>query len=98
MKSKAELIEMVKAAHKPELIVERSMVYQVWEDGEVTLQKAGELFNQRNLHLMRGGSFNSPLSKDDMPVKERDHGYAVVEREDAVELHNAITGNEIADI
>lgn len=29
-----------------------SMVYSVWEDGEVTLEKGGELFGQRNLHCI----------------------------------------------
>ena len=26
------------------------MVYSIWEDGEVTLEKGGDLFGHRNLH------------------------------------------------
>jgi hypothetical protein len=29
-----------------------SHVYQVWQDGEITLQKCGPLLWQRNLHLI----------------------------------------------
>lgn len=31
------------------------MVYSVWEDGEITLEKGGELFGQRNMHVVRMG-------------------------------------------
>lgn len=31
-----------------------SMVAQVWEDGEVTLTKGGDLLGQRSLHMIEG--------------------------------------------
>lgn len=41
--------ELAKKYHDPNLAKE-SHVYQVWHDGEITLQKAGPLLWQRNLH------------------------------------------------
>ena len=35
--------------------VEGGHVYQVWQDGEVTLQKCGSLLGQRNLHMIYPG-------------------------------------------
>lgn len=47
------------AMHSPKARqVECDSVYEVWEDGEVTLQKCGSLYGQRNLH-----SITLPFSK-----------------------------------
>ena len=35
---------------KPNEYKKPGMVYQVWQDGEITSQKCGELWKQRNLH------------------------------------------------
>lgn len=41
------------AMHSPAArLVENSHVYEIWEDGELTLQKCGSLYNQRNLHMI----------------------------------------------
>lgn len=36
--------------HKPELAKREGLVYQVWHDGEITLQKCGPLLWCRSLH------------------------------------------------
>ena len=41
--------------NNPEAPKKHGMVYQCWEDGEITLQKSGELLWQRNLHCMENG-------------------------------------------
>jgi hypothetical protein len=46
------------ALHKPEAH-KNQMVYSVWEDGEVTVEKGGELFGQRKLHTVRFGGQKS---------------------------------------
>ncbi len=53
------------------------MVYQVWEDGEITLQKAGDLLWCRNLHCIVPGTSKSVLPSL-MPCQIRKHGYVNV--------------------
>ena len=60
--------------HKPELAKQDGMVYQVWEDGEVTLQKSGDLLWRRTLHCIRPGMFE-PLPIDYFPCQKNNHGY-----------------------
>jgi hypothetical protein len=50
-----ELRAVLEAQHKPELAKCEGMVWQVWDDGEVTLQKSGELLWQRTLHQQSPG-------------------------------------------
>lgn len=51
-----EAVESAIALHsKPDLAKLEGMVYQVWEDGEVTLTKCGSLLGQRNLHMIYPG-------------------------------------------
>jgi hypothetical protein len=78
-------IEGIKALialhHKPDLAKQDGMVYQVWEDGEVTLQKAGPLLWQRSLHMIEPPIYGAKVSGELFPMhlcnpgqKER-HGY-----------------------
>ena len=46
-----KIIAAMKKAHNLELI-KQTHVHQLWEDGELTIQKAGELLGQRNLHCL----------------------------------------------
>ena len=39
--------------HRPELIETSGMVYEIWQDGEITLTKARSLYRQRGLHQIR---------------------------------------------
>lgn len=42
------------ALHKPEAR-DNPMVFEVWQDGEVTLTKGDDLFRSRNLHCVAPG-------------------------------------------
>jgi hypothetical protein len=50
------------------------MVYEVWEDGEITLTKGGDLYGTRNLHVQRYGDESKALPFDIMPVRFGKHG------------------------
>ena len=47
----SKLIEKMKEISNPEL-VNSPMVYELWQDGEVTLTKGQDLFRQRSLHCI----------------------------------------------
>lgn len=53
--NKQELRDLILSHHQPELAEETGHVRQIWEDGEITMQKSGELLWQRNLHCMLPG-------------------------------------------
>jgi hypothetical protein len=46
--------ELIASYHSPDAWKDR-MVYSVWEDGEITQEKGGELFGQRKLHTIASG-------------------------------------------
>lgn len=48
--NRAELQQLLVENHNPELLRQRGMVTQVWDDGEVTCQKSGPLLHMRSLH------------------------------------------------
>ena len=75
-----ELRDLITSKHQPELAKKPGMVWQIWEDGELTLQKSGELLWQRNLHSIKAGIV--VLTKDFMPVQEDKHGYAFIANEE----------------
>lgn len=81
MQTLQDLKDFINSKHKPELAERSGMVYQIWEDGEITLQKSGELLWQRNLHCIKSGIINI-LRKEDMPVVLESHGYAFIESEE----------------
>lgn len=62
-----ERIGAVIALHNPDAMQE-PMVYSVWEDGEITIEKGGELFGQRTTHLVSCGSTEDALPADSLPV------------------------------
>lgn len=64
---------------------EQPMVYRVWEDGEVTLEKGGELFGQRTLHMIHPGG--AALPAEWMPHQNHGgtHGYLFARDYEAVE-------------
>lgn len=51
--------------------------WQVWEDGEATLQKGGDLLWCRTLHCIKMG-FGKSLPLDLFPEKNRYNGHAYV--------------------
>ena len=84
-----DLIEFIRGCHNPTLARKSGYVTQIWEDGEITSQKSGELLWMRGLHSLLGGIPNLRLP---MPVSFRDgsHFYAYVSDEDAVSIARAI--------
>ncbi len=44
--------KLARELHNVEHSQKPGMVYQVWQDGEITLQKSGDLLWQRNLHMI----------------------------------------------
>jgi hypothetical protein len=51
----AELLAELNTLHKPELRKREGMVYEIWQDGEITLTKSGSIYGQRNLHMIVPG-------------------------------------------
>lgn len=69
--------------------VEGGHVYQVWQDGEVTLQKCGSLLWQRNLHMIYPG-FNGFDAGCEWPHKSGSNKYIYTTEEGAKTIHRAI--------
>ena len=66
----------------------KSHVYQVWEDGEITLTKCGDLYGLRSLHMTRKGQSEVRVA---MPHAHGKHSYAAVGgSKDAKQLSDAI--------
>jgi hypothetical protein len=79
--------EMI-ACNKPELAEQTGMVYQVWEDGEITLQKSGSLLWQRSLHCIKYGT---PDKKVELLYPDKHgHSYLFVTEQDANRISAAI--------
>jgi len=78
-----ELINTINKAHNPDL-ASNNMVYQIWEDGEVTLQKAGNLLWTRGLHIIYPAINGLNINYTKMPIKYHYHGYAFVSEHDII--------------
>ncbi|QKE60868.1 hypothetical protein KRONOS_213 [Vibrio phage Kronos] len=50
-----ELTKKFVAANNDDLAAQNGMVYQLWSDGEITLQKSGDLLGKRTLHCIKTG-------------------------------------------
>ncbi len=69
--------------HKPECR-ENPMVWQVWEDGEITLTKGGEVFGYRRSHMQEFGDSRKALPFECMPGNfpwNEKHAFVIVENE-----------------
>lgn len=74
----SELGVLLRRHHKPELERKDGMVYQVWEDGEITLQKSGHLMWQRSLHTIEEGEhLVKGATKVVLPCEHNNHTYVV---------------------
>lgn len=83
------IIAKVNEYHNPSLNLDcksGSHVLQIWNDGELTSTKGGELFGLRTLHLIYpGGKF--AVDPKLFPVQNsRGWGYAFVTSEQAIEI------------
>lgn len=78
-------------------LAESSMVYQVWDDGEITLQKGGTLLWNRTLHSMKQaiGKIENYI---DWPNTHGTHGYAFVCKNDAESIRELIRESIILDL
>ena len=90
--SKEESLELLKGLinkyHDKELENQPGHVRQVWEDGEITLQKSGSLLWQRSLHQMEPGLKKSRFN---MPIhSHEDHSYANIKNEKVARLIRSI--------
>ena len=66
------------ALHEPAR-QEDHMVYEVWQDGEITLTKGADLWRQRSLHCIHMGvNPEWAMPVDSMPVKMNGHGSITV--------------------
>ena len=61
--------------HKPEHKAD-PMVYEVWEDGEITLTKGGELYGQRNLHCIWPGDMTKSIPPNEFGPEYQRFGHA----------------------
>jgi hypothetical protein len=70
----AQRAAFIAAHHDPDA-KQRRMVWSIWEDGEITLEKGAELFGQRSLHMIQPPAF-APWPVGLFPVKNYagDHG------------------------
>lgn len=75
--NESEIIACVCALHDPAALQE-AMVYEVWEDGEITLTKGGAIYGQRTLHLMASGDKWMALPWDSLPLKNTKHSRIAV--------------------
>lgn len=85
------LQELINKHSNDELAKQHGMVYQVWHDGEITLQKAADLLWQRSLHTDAPGFCNIKLNVE-WPHKMRsaDNYYIFTDREGALAVRQAI--------
>lgn len=66
-----------------------NMVHQVWEDGEITLQKCGDLLWCRSLHSMKT-KLDSAISIERFPHHRWGHGYIFSTKEGCEAVREAI--------
>lgn len=88
-----ELKAFIQSASNDELAAMPGHVTQVWHDGEITIQKSGDLLGQRTLHTVRPGLECEKLS---MPPGDFQHqnqsgnGFIYCTPEDAATIRDAI--------
>ena len=86
----SEIIAQMLAKHSP-MARNMSMVYQVWEDGEVTITKGAELFGFRTLHVQAIGNPSLAVDCTQLPHQTICHGSVFCKTyEDAMLLHEMI--------
>lgn len=77
-----EMRHAIATYHAPDAKADR-MVYSVWEDGEITLEKGGELFGLRTLHMIAPGDPAKAWPKELFPVQNAQHGRIFAASSDA---------------
>jgi len=83
-----KLQEMINKASNPELSEQIGMVSMIWDDGEITMQKSGDLLWQRTLHCRKPAI--KVIEDIEWPDHHGKHGFAFVSRENAEEIREEI--------
>lgn len=70
------MLQEILAIHEPNAY-QSEHVYSVWEDGEITIEKGGELYGARHLHTLVPGAQANLMAVESMPLKNvtRSHGF-----------------------
>lgn len=86
--------EMIEAAalkaDNEQLSKEHGMVHQVWQDGEITCQKSGDLLWQRSLHCFAPPVLRATELGLMFPHRHGGNSYAWVTSEDAHTIRSMI--------
>jgi hypothetical protein len=92
MSEETELKALITTHSHPELAeIDYEMVCQVWEDGEITLQKGGSLLNQRTLHTIDEGHPDHFVNAALFPhINTSGHGFIYTDRKGALAVRYAI--------
>ena len=85
-----DLQEMINTMSNDELSKQVGMVYQVWDDGEITLQKCGDLLWQRSIHTINPDLGFGKLADINFPHKRGIYSYAFVTDKDAESIRQAM--------
>jgi len=91
--TREQVRKVIAKVSNPDLAKSPDMVYQVWEDGEITLQKCGELLWQRTLHMMEAGFRDRKVPLEWM-TSNGDHAYIFCTHEDAMTVRDMIRDME----
>ena len=92
-----DIQELITHHSNDELAAESSMVYQVWEDGEITLTKSGLLLGQRTLHMIEAGWSNRSIDPALFPhhTQNGQHGFIYTDDKGSQAVRNAILLQEV---
>ena len=90
MVTREEIESLAKEVDRPELAAEPGMVHQVWQDGEVTLQKSGELLWQRTLHCDKPAVPGAANAMLEFPHRRGSNSYAWVTEADALRVRELV--------
>lgn len=78
--------------NKPELSTTPGHVVEVWEDGEITITKSGDLYGQRGLHQMMPPHRLFREVKMNLPIKEHSHSRVCVTLGEGDEFQKLLWG------
>lgn len=85
-------LEQILAMHKNPRLATTMMTYEVWQDGEVTLTKAGDIFRCRNMHCCEPATGDDVIDVGRMPERLGENGsICVLIHEEAMVIRDWIT-------
>lgn len=90
------LQELINGASNDLLSKQVGHVFQIWDDGEITMQKSGDLLWQRSLHTMKPDI--GKVFELDFPHKRGVHSFAYVTNENAIVIREEMKKELILEI